>query len=438
MSYLQLKIEKKKQRKPEKALYKTVLKAAFESTCRSMEGDTNINHEPHRKTTTNPFESTVSADSMTQLPDWSANITKDEPTNSTATLANSIDKLTVQVTQLKEELKAKDDIIAQLHKHILYVETELPLQSKKRKYSGSQQAADSNKESNEQELNNLREENKLNNLREENERLKTRVDQLMQCQETEQAGSSGKNKQNQESKLVNLIDEKLGDGFNQIHSNLEKLISTKLEVILQQSKQEINHVTSYAAAVGNKSPAYNDKNLRDIMMETKNEELIEEAERKRRGKNIIIHGVEEKYWGSTGENEDKTFVKRLMTNLQIGSISADSVERLGPENTDSDRKKRPLKVTFKTEDEQQKILRNLRNLKGNHEYIGVSIKEDYTFNERQYIRTFVEKAKAMNALEETKMSDTVWRVRGTPKNGLTLKRFTKKKEVQGQNWPSTL
>ena len=87
---------------------------------------------------------------------------------------------------------------------------------------------------------------------------------------------------------------------------------------------------------------------------------------------------------------------------------------------------------------QQKILRNLRNLKGNLEYIGVSIKEDYTFNERQYIRNFVEKAKAMNALEETKMSDTVWRVRGTPKNGLTLKRFTKKKEVHGQNWPSTL
>ena len=86
---------------------------------------------------------------------------------------------------------------------------------------------DGNEESNEQELNNLSEENELNNLREENERLKTRVDQLMQCQETEQAGSSGKNKQNQESKLVNLIDKKLGDGFNQIHSNLEKLISSQ-------------------------------------------------------------------------------------------------------------------------------------------------------------------------------------------------------------------
>ena len=126
-----------------------------------------------------------------------------------------------------------------------------------------------------------------------------------------------------------------------------------------------------------------------------------------------------------------------MTNLQIGAITAESVERLGPEDNDS-RKTRPLKVVFKTEDEQQKILRNLRNLKGNTEYLGVSIKEDYTFNERQFIKGYVDKAKAMNALEETKMSDTIWRVWGTPKNGLSIKRFTKKKENQGQNWSSTL
>ena len=163
--------------------------------------------------------------------------------------------------------------------------------------------------------------------------------------------------------------------------------------------------------------------------------MTEEAERKRRGKNIIIHGVKDQ---SNNENEDKVFVKRLLTNLQVGAINFDSVERLGPE-TDDNAKVRPLKVMFKTENEQQKILKSLGNLKGNIEYMGVSIKEDYTFSERQFIRSYVEKAKALNALEETKTSNTIWRVRGTPKNGLTLKRFTKKKDqVQGQNGLSTL
>ena len=166
-----------------------------------------------------------------------------------------------------------------------------------------------------------------------------------------------------------------------------------------------------------------------MMMETKNEELAEEADRQRREKNIIIHGAEKKFWGETGENEDKSFVKNLMTNLQIGAISADQVERLGPDTKESN-KTRPLKVVFKTKDDQQKVLSNLRNLKGNNEYTRISIKEDYTYNERQFIRGYVEKAKAMNALEETKMSDTVWRVRGSPKNGLKIMRFTKRKEVR--------
>ena len=147
-----------------------------------------------------------------------------------------------------------------------------PIHNKKRKFSNGKLDEEGVNE-------------ELNNLRNENEELKRRIEDLEQSSRQPEITAPAETQVlPQESKLVNLIDEKLGDGFNQIHSNLEKLISTKLEVIFQQSKQEINHVTSYGAAVGNKSPAYTDKNLRDIMMETKNEELIEEAERKRRGK----------------------------------------------------------------------------------------------------------------------------------------------------------
>ena len=347
------------------------------------------------------------------------NTSKMTTTEAYLSFTNSINMLTAEVSQLRQQLKEKDNKIAELNDHILYVETELPLQSKKRKYSRSPQTDDNDGIN---EANNLQ----LENLRKENEQLKSKVDHLIASHATNETGSLQVSNQNS-TKLKDL-DEKLVNGLEKIQANLEKMISSKLEVVANQTRE---NKTSYAAAVGIKGGIKDcpEKSFRSMMMETKNEELAEEADRQRREKNIIIHGVEEKFWGETGENEDKSFVKTLMTNLQIGAISADQVERLGPATKESN-KTRPLKVVFKTKDDQQKVLSNLRNLKGNDEYLRISIKEDYTYNERQFIKSYVEKAKAMNALEETKMSDTVWRVRGSPKNGLKIMRFTKRKEAR--------
>ena len=390
------------------------------------EGESNddMQSQPNQQSTSTATRDQRTNETNERLPDWPTT-----PFNADvydASLTNSINKLTAEVSQLRQQLKEKDDKIAELHSHVLYVETELPLQSKKRKYSRSPQTDD---DDGGDETNNL----ELENLKKENEQLKKQLDQLLASQATNKSGSLQVSNQN-DTKLKDL-DEKLVNGLEKIQANLEKMISSKLEVVANQTQEYKK--TSYAAAVGTKDCPRED--LKAIMMETKNAELTEEAEKKRRGRNLIIHGVEEKSWGSTGEEEDKLFVKKLITNLQVGAISADTVERLGPDTAERENKKtRPLKVVLKTEEEQQKILRNLRNLKGNVEYFGISIKEDYTYNERVLIRGYVEKAKAMNALEETKMSDTVWRVRGTPKNGLILKRFTKIKEAQGQNRPSTL
>ena len=88
-------------------------------------------------------------------------------------------------------------------------------------------------------------------------------------------------------------------------------------------------------------------------------------------------------------------------------------------------KKRPLKMVLNNEEDQQKVLHNLTNLKGKPSYKGISITEDYTYNERILIREFAEQAKLKNDEEDKNKSNFVWRVRGTPKNGLVMKRFTK-------------
>ena len=66
---------------------------------------------------------------------------------------------------------------------------------------------------------------------------------------------------------------------------------------------------------------------------------------------------------------------------------------------------------------------NLKDLKGKSDYIGISITEDYTPAERDIIKGYRDKAKAMN--ENNNDNTTVFCVRGTPKNGLIIKKLKK-------------
>lgn len=167
------------------------------------------------------------------------------------------------------------------------------------------------------------------------------------------------------------------------------------------------------------------KDFRTIMAETKNEELVEERERAIRAKNIIIHGVKETHGDEVNsKDEDQGFVTSLIETLKIDIPHPEKVTRLG--NKDAN-KTRPIKIVLRNENEQEKVMNSLRNLKGQERFKGVSITADYTVSERQQIREFAIKAKENNNNEPAD-SEIVWRVRGTPKNGLCLKKFKKVKE----------
>ena len=59
----------------------------------------------------------------------------------------------------------------------------------------------------------------------------------------------------------------------------------------------------------------------------------------------------------------------------------------------------------------------------------LSVTDDYTEEERHLIRTWVQKANVKNC-EENDNSTFVWKVRGTPKNGLRLVKFTRRQPPQ--------
>ena len=99
-----------------------------------MADDTNIVSEPSN----NPQSSSAATESPT-------------------TITASLNQLTVEVAELRKEVKEKDDIISQLHKHIHWVETEMPSHNKKRRFSNSEQIE--------------HEDEGMKNLKIENERL---------------------------------------------------------------------------------------------------------------------------------------------------------------------------------------------------------------------------------------------------------------------------
>ena len=227
---------------------------------------------------------------------------------------------------------------------------------------------------------------------------------------------------NQSERLIKMIEDKLNSGLQVIQTNVKSLIDEKLNNphSHQQNMAESSEAKqTYANAAGSVKSSH-PRELRSIMLENKNEELAEETDRKTRAKNIIVHGKLE-----VEDAEDKDFAEDLLKELQIGAIAINQIERIGQKpETEEGTGKRPIKLTLKSEEDRDKVLDNLRNLKGKSQYKGISVTADYTYSERQLIRDYRDRANLKNDKEEEK-SKHVWRVRGTPKNGLSIKRIKK-------------
>ena len=92
-------------------------------------------------------------------------------------------------------------------------------------------------------------------------------------------------------------------------------------------------------------------------------------------------------------------------------------------------KKGPIKIVLTCEEDKGAIMANLNCLKGNEDFSKISVTEDYTIGDRNLIKEWTERAKAKNTKEPPE-SNYEWKVRGTPKNGLLLKKFQKRISTQ--------
>ena len=73
-------------------------------------------------------------------------------------------------------------------------------------------------------------------------------------------------------------------------------------------------------------------------------------------------------------------------------------------------------------------MQNLKKLKGDDNFKGVGITEDYTVSERMLIQEY--NAEAKERTENDPEGKSILHVRGSPKNGLFIKKFQKVQENQ--------
>ena len=86
---------------------------------------------------------------------------------------------------------------------------------------------------------------------------------------------------------------------------------------------------------------------------------------------------------------------------------------------------RPIKVVFKDGHEKYKFMRKLTELKNYQKYSKISITDDMTKMERELVKEWKKKADERNQTESN--YDCEWRVRGSPREGLYLKKILKPK-----------
>ena len=220
--------------------------------------------------------------------------------------------------------------------------------------------------------------------------------------------------------LTKLINER----FNKIEENIDQLITKKLA----KNSKEVEQIEAKINEALDKNNSYADtrksnlevNNFAAIIKTTKNDDLIEKKERERRSAKLIIYGIDEVSDDQNNVNEhDKKFVHSFLDIIGITTFPKQIV-RLGKPN---ENKMRPVKLVMAKSGDKDTIMSRLGNLKNAEEiYRKVSVRDDYTIEERGLIKEWVTKAEKKNKEENTQ----AWKVRGTPKNGLRLVKITKR------------
>ena len=211
--------------------------------------------------------------------------------------------------------------------------------------------------------------------------------------------------------LIKAIEKIMTEKIKDVHEKIDA-VDKRIDEKLNQSKNQFS--TSFADAV---SKNVNEKVIENAISHAKNDERLQQNEWQKRERNMIIHGIDE-----IDSQTDDDFVHNFLVTVGA-SVVPESITRLGKTE---DGKIRPLKMIMKSTEDKSQVMSRLVNLKNaDDRYRKVSVRDDYSVEERLLIKQWSEKAAAKNLAEKT----NEFKVRGNPKNGLRLVRVTKRTSI---------
>ena len=214
----------------------------------------------------------------------------------------------------------------------------------------------------------------------------------------------------------------LNKRLDKIENSIDRIITKKLEESMK-GVTEIGEKIDEAITTNKKTFAQTvggnvTETLTTAFRDRQNQERVNEAEREKRSTNLIVYGVSEPNKESQ-KADDGAFVSALFEKIGVAHHPKEII-RLGPRNED---RARPVKLIMESENDKNTVLARLSNLKNAEDtFRKISIREDYTREEREMVRDMVKKAAEKNDAENTQE----WKVRGTPKTGLRLVKITKR------------
>ena len=227
------------------------------------------------------------------------------------------------------------------------------------------------------------------------------------------------------------IEELINKRFDKIDKNIDAMIEKKLAESCDPSHPAVSEASKklFSAAVGAPPNAALTPNV-TTTMKSRNADLIEKREQEKRANNIIIYGLSEERVDDNVSEErvddnvpieerDKEFLSSFLETIEVNVVPKQTT-RLGNAQAGMSR---PIKVIMKSAADKNKIMSSLNKLKNASEPLrGISVRDDYTIEERQLIKSMTEEAKRKNEADNV----THWKVRGTPKNGLRVVKITRK------------
>ena len=188
---------------------------------------------------------------------------------------------------------------------------------------------------------------------------------------------------------MDQIGKKLKDSFIKEISDNNKLLEDRLNDIIAVNNQVIKESNiSYTDAVKNVMTT-NGKNtvphiegnvdFQTVMREAQNEQLAMENDKRSRANNLILLGVAEliNCDGQQAKQHDEDFIKTLIATLGL-NVTHKLVHRLGKRDPANEQSKRPMKLVMLNEEDKDRLLDNLKTLKGNEIYKGISVTSDHT------------------------------------------------------------